>query len=64
MDDPLREIDDIVVRDAIDIFQSYIESTIENLLDRDRSRGSLYVIVEQGAGSNERTRRFPGDEPH
>ncbi|HEY7247646.1 MAG TPA: hypothetical protein VH678_27570 [Xanthobacteraceae bacterium] len=37
MDDPLREIDDIAVRDAIDIFQTYIESTIGNLLDRDRN---------------------------
>ena len=37
MDDPLREIDDIAVRDAIYIFQTYIESTIGNLLDRDRN---------------------------
>jgi hypothetical protein len=29
----LQEIDDIAVRDAIDIFQIYIESTVENLFD-------------------------------
>jgi hypothetical protein len=37
MDAPLQEINDIAVRDVIDIFQSYIESTIGNLLDHDRS---------------------------
>ena len=37
MNDPLREIEDIVVRDAIDIFQTYAESAIGNLLDQDRN---------------------------
>jgi hypothetical protein len=43
MNDPLREIDDIVVHDAIDIFQTYIESAIGNLLDRDRSQALLQI---------------------
>jgi hypothetical protein len=43
MDDPLREIDDIVVRDAIDIFQTYIESAIGNLLDPDRNKALTQI---------------------
>ncbi len=43
MNDPLREIDDIAVHDAIDIFQTYIESAIGNLLDRDRSKALIQI---------------------
>jgi hypothetical protein len=43
MNDPLREIEDIVVRDAIDIFQTYIESAIGNLLDHDRSKALVQI---------------------
>jgi hypothetical protein len=43
MNDPLREIEDTVVRDAIGIFQTYIESAIGNLLDRDRSTALMQI---------------------
>src|SRR3989442_5117941 len=43
MNDPLREIEVIVVRDAIDIFQTYIESAIGNLLDHDRSKALVQI---------------------
>jgi hypothetical protein len=43
MNDPLREIEDTVVRDAIGIFQTYIESAIGNLLDRDRSTALVQI---------------------
>jgi hypothetical protein len=43
MNDPLREIEDTVVRDAIDIFQTYIESAIGNLLAHDRSKAFVQI---------------------
>jgi hypothetical protein len=39
----LREIDDIAVRDAIDTFQTYIESAIGNLLDPDRNKALAQI---------------------
>ena len=48
MSDPLREIDDIAVRDAVNIFQTYIESAIGNLLDHDRSKALVQIEDARG----------------
>ena len=45
MNDPLREIEDITVHGAIDIFQTYIESAIGNLLDHDQSKALVQIEI-------------------
>jgi len=43
MNDPLREIHDVAVRDAVEIFLTYVESTIGKLLDLDPSKALAQI---------------------